>query len=203
MSKIKVLDLAREVGMEDDKLLLKLKRMGVKVKDKKSEEPEKMKSASEERIIERDAEKEIIEKRVKPTVIRRRTRNLEQKVEPAAQVEVPPPVEGPTPPPIEAAPEVLKQPAQARETGPEKEAGLKTEGKPRGKVPKKKLEAPEAAARAVEVEAPAKETPLGEARREEGPPRASGRGRKEGRGREGRPGTEGRGQTARSGSRKA
>ena len=44
MTKIKVLDLAREVGMEDDKLLLKLKRMGVKVKDKKSEEPEKMKS---------------------------------------------------------------------------------------------------------------------------------------------------------------
>ena len=28
MAKIKVLDLAREVGMEDDKLVLKLKRMG-------------------------------------------------------------------------------------------------------------------------------------------------------------------------------
>jgi hypothetical protein len=41
MAKIKVLDLAREVGMEDDKLLQKLKRMGVKVKDKKSLEPEK------------------------------------------------------------------------------------------------------------------------------------------------------------------
>jgi translation initiation factor IF-2 len=90
MTKVKVLDLAREVGMEDDKLLLKLKRMGVKVKDKKPVEPEKIASPLDEKIIERDSEKEIIEKRVKPTVIRRRTRSLEMKVEPP-----PPP-----PPPI-------------------------------------------------------------------------------------------------------
>ena len=88
MTKIKVLDLAREVGMEDDKLLMKLKRMGVKMKDKKSEEPENVKPLSDERVIGRDSEKEIVEKRVKPTVIRRRTRNLEQKVEPAPPVEI-------------------------------------------------------------------------------------------------------------------
>ena len=82
MTKSKVLDLAREVGMEDDKLLLKLKRMGVKVKDKKLAEPEKKVSPSDEKIIERDSEKEIVEKRVKPTVIRRRARTLEVKVEP-------------------------------------------------------------------------------------------------------------------------
>jgi translation initiation factor IF-2 len=81
MTKSKVLDLAREVGMEDDKLLQKLKRMGVKVKDKKPTEPEKKASLLEEKIIERDSEKEIVEKRVKPTVIRRRTRNLEVRVE--------------------------------------------------------------------------------------------------------------------------
>jgi len=80
MAKVKVLDLATEVGMEDDKLLLKLKRMGMKMKDKKSVEPEKV-SLSDEKVIGRDSEKEIIEKRVKPTVIRRRARNLEQKVE--------------------------------------------------------------------------------------------------------------------------
>ena len=85
MTKSKVLDLAREVGMEDDKLLLKLKRMGVKVKDKKAPEPEKAAPSTEERVIERDAEKEIVEKRVKPTVIRRRT----------IRVEPPPP-----PPPV-------------------------------------------------------------------------------------------------------
>ena len=88
MAKIKVLDLAREVGMEDEKLLLKLKRMGVKVRDKKPAEPEKTVSPSDEKIIERDSEKEIVEKRVKPTVIRRRVRTLEIKVEPAT----PPPV---------------------------------------------------------------------------------------------------------------
>ena len=79
MTKIKVLDLAREVGMEDDKLLQKLKRMGVKVKDKKEEEPEKTASSSDEKIIERDAQREVVEKRIKPTVIRRRTRTLEAK----------------------------------------------------------------------------------------------------------------------------
>ncbi len=86
MTKSKVLDLAREVGMEDDKLLLKLKRMGVKVRDKKATEPEKKVSSSDEKIIKTDSEKEIVEKRVKPTVIRRRARTLEVKVE-----AVPPP----------------------------------------------------------------------------------------------------------------
>jgi translation initiation factor IF-2 len=55
--------------------------MGVKVKDKKTQEPDKKVSPSDEKIIERDSEKEIVEKRVKPTVIRRRTRSLELKVE--------------------------------------------------------------------------------------------------------------------------
>ena len=86
MAKIKVLDLAREVGMEDDKLLLKLRRMGVKVKDKKPIEPQKT-LPSDEKIIEKGSEKEIVEKRVNPTVIRRRTRSLELKVEP-----LPPPL---------------------------------------------------------------------------------------------------------------
>jgi translation initiation factor IF-2 len=101
MTKSKVLDLAREVGMEDDKLLLKLKRMGVKVRDKKATEPEKKVSSSDEKIIKTDSEKEIVEKRVKPTVIRRRARTLEVKVEvappPTAVVEpeiVPEVVEG-------------------------------------------------------------------------------------------------------------
>lgn len=97
MAKIKVLDLAREVGMEDEKLLLKLRRMGVKVKDKKPIEAEKIVSPTDEKIIEKDAEKEIIEKRVKPTVIRRRTHRLEIKPEPP----VPPPIEvEPVAPPV-------------------------------------------------------------------------------------------------------
>jgi len=140
MTKVKVLDLAREVGMEDDKLLLKLKRMGVKVKDKKLVEPEKIASPLDEKVIGRDSEKEIIEKRVKPTVIRRRTRNLEMKVEP------PPP-----PPPLMTMREpvrVEEKPSESREEkapralrvlkeGVEKKE-LKKEGKAPPKVAKKK-----------------------------------------------------------------
>lgn len=89
MAKIKVLDLAHEVGMEDEKLLLKLKKMGVKVKEKQPIETEKSVSSSEERIIEKDSEKEVIEKRVKPTVIRRRTITLEQKEASTQQAQTP------------------------------------------------------------------------------------------------------------------
>ena len=129
MTKVKVLDLARDVGMEDDKLLLKLKRMGVKVKDKKSEEPEKMKSPSDERVIEKDSEKEVIEKRVKPTVIRRRTHHLEQKVEAPPQAEIPPPVEIEiAPPPL---PETEKKAAE-KETKARIKGTKKTEERPEG-----------------------------------------------------------------------
>jgi len=144
MAKIKVLDLAREVGMEDDKLVLKLKRMGVKVKDKKSEEPEKAISTSDEKVIERDAKKEVVEKRVKPTVIRRRTRNLEVKAEA-------PPQEGP--PEVELAPPLQTPVVPAEALVPEekvlkgREERLEPEEKPPTKLTKgtkKTEEAPEA-----------------------------------------------------------
>ncbi len=129
MTKSKVLDLAREVGMEDDKLLMKLKRMGVKVKDKKLAEPEKKVSLSDEKIIERDSEKEIVEKRVKPTVIRRRARTLEVKVE--------------TPPPpvveAEAIPKAI--PEEIKEKLPrvkEKEGKVEPGAKPSKKAVEKK-----------------------------------------------------------------
>jgi translation initiation factor IF-2 len=94
MAKVKFLDLASEVGVGDDKLLQKLRRMGLKVKDKKPEVSEKAAPLSDEKIIEKDAGKEVVEKRVKPTVIRRRTRILE----------IPTP---PSPPPVSVAPEVI------------------------------------------------------------------------------------------------
>ncbi len=133
MTKVKVLDLAREVGMEDDKLLMKLKRMGVKMKDKKSEEPEIVKPLSDERVIGRDSEKEIVEKRVKPTVIRRRTRNLEQKVEPA------PPAEIPSPPPAVPEPKVqekrpLKEAEGTVQAAVPREVAAGTKGTQKGKA---------------------------------------------------------------------
>jgi translation initiation factor IF-2 len=155
MSKIKVLDLAREVGMENEQLVMKLKRMGMKVKEKKSAEAEKVVATSDEKIIERDSEKEVIEKRVKPTVIRRRTRNLEVKTDTAAPVNeasLVPPQAIPAPP--------------AGEQGESEKviSGLRTE---EGKVPHAKVvrrtgkaeKAPEAGAPVV-----LKEVEKGEAR---------------------------------------
>src|SRR4030042_2585289 len=118
MSKVKVLDLASEVGVGDEKLLQRLKRMGMKVKNKKPEVSEKAAPLSDEKIIEKNAEKEVVEKRVKPTVIRRRTRSLE----------IPTP---PSPPPVSLAPEVVvpKEEIKPEVTLPKK--GEKEEDKDR------------------------------------------------------------------------
>jgi len=125
MTKVKVLDLAREVGMEDDKLLMKLKRMGVKMKDKKAEEPEKAAASSDEKVIERDAEKEVVEKRVKPTVIRRRTKILEVKVEAPPTPPAPPPPVGEVTKavaPEEKPPKVVAESIEGEVKPPKKEA---------------------------------------------------------------------------------
>jgi translation initiation factor IF-2 len=143
MAKAKVLDLAREVGVEDDKLLLKLKRMGLKVKDKKAAPAEKAVSPSDEKIIERDAEKEVVEKRVKPTVIRRRTRNLE--VAPPPPVT---PVVAPIPEPVETKIEVKPEPVTSKEETkkeekpPEKRTPGKEEKQPWKPLMAKKPEHP-------------------------------------------------------------
>ncbi len=163
MTKSKVLDLAREVGMEDDKLLLKLKRMGVKVKDKKLAEPEKKVSPTDEKIIGRDSEKEIIEKRVKPTVIRRRARTLEVKEEPpppssvAVQPEMPPVVveeKISKRKEEEAEPElkVLKKAAEIKEPGKEEKLLSKaTRGRKKKGAPEETMVSVEAKAEAKEV----------------------------------------------------
>jgi translation initiation factor IF-2 len=141
MTKIKVLDLAREVGMEDDKLLLKLKRMGMKVKEKKTAEPEKI-SSSAEKIIESESGKEIVEKRVNPTVIRRRSRTLETKVEP-----LPPPLIVVEPVIEEKKIPELSEEKPEKEIGEKEEAaekkGLKKEEKPAAKGIRGKKQAEE------------------------------------------------------------
>jgi translation initiation factor IF-2 len=126
MSKVKVLDLAGQVGVGDDKLLQKLKRMGVKVKDKKPEGAEKAALPSDEKIIEKDAEKEVVEKRVKPTVIRRRVRTLE--------IQPPPP-----PPPAPEAPEVIipKEPVKQKVTPPPLERTIPKKGAEKEKKEKR------------------------------------------------------------------
>ncbi|MDI7258670.1 MAG: translation initiation factor IF-2 [Thermodesulfobacteriota bacterium] len=144
MGKVKVLDLAREVGMEDDKLILKLKRMGLKVKDKNPAPAEKAVSPSDERIIERNAEKEVVEKRVKPTVIRRRTRSLEAPVTTPAtpQMTSEPIAVGIS---IEVKPEVVTPREETRKEGKTPEKRALEEEKParkplEGKKPESTLE---------------------------------------------------------------
>lgn len=66
MVKIKVLELTSDLLGEDDKLIQKLKQLGVKVRNRKSEELEKTTGRSDEKIIKRDAEKKVVEKRVEP-----------------------------------------------------------------------------------------------------------------------------------------
>ncbi len=135
MSKIKVLDLAQEVGMEEKKLLSKLKGMGVKVKEKKEEEAEGQEGlAPDERVIERDEMSEIVEKRVKPTVIRRRVRTIPPK---EAKPEAPPPetedqesvVSGPeeAPPEIEKVAEEVAEKLQEEAAVPEEGAEISPE----------------------------------------------------------------------------
>lgn len=146
MSKLKVLDLAGEVGVGDDKLLLKLKRMGLKVKDKKQDVAEKTLTPSDEKVIEKDDMREVVEKRVKPTVIRRRTRTLEA-------APTPPPILSPAPePPVQKAevlPEVTPpkpetKVSKRKEKKVEKKEGVEKvakEEKPQRRSPKSKKEA--------------------------------------------------------------
>ncbi len=151
MGKVKVLDLATEVGMEDDKLLLRLKRMGMKVKDKKTVEPAKAAIPSDEKIIEKDSGKEIVEKRVKPTVIRRRARTLEAKVEP----QLPPPIVIEAEVLQEKVPEEIKEQIEP-EVKVQKEVVKKEERLPR-KPTRGRTKVDEAIEPAIPIEAKAKE----------------------------------------------
>jgi len=76
MAKIRVLDVAQG-ELEKEKLLAKLKKMGVKVKDEEMEEQGTRWGATE-RVIQDEEGAEFIERRVKPTVIRRRARAVEE-----------------------------------------------------------------------------------------------------------------------------
>jgi len=76
MAKIRVLDVAQE-ELEKEKLLAKLKKMGVKVKDEEMAEQGTPWGAME-RVVRDEEGAEFIEKRVKPTVIRRRAKAVEE-----------------------------------------------------------------------------------------------------------------------------
>jgi translation initiation factor IF-2 len=76
MAKIRVLDVAQE-DLEKEKLLARLKKMGVKVKDQEMQEHVEPWGATE-RVIRDEEGAEVVERRIKPTVIRRRARAVEE-----------------------------------------------------------------------------------------------------------------------------
>ncbi len=76
MAKIRVLDVAQE-ELEKERILAKLKKMGVKVKDEEMAEQGTPWGATE-RVIRDDEGAEFIERRIKPTVIRRRAKTVEE-----------------------------------------------------------------------------------------------------------------------------
>jgi translation initiation factor IF-2 len=85
MAKIRVLDVAEE-ELEKEKLLAKLKKMGVKVKEEEMEDQGSRWGATE-RVIRDEEGAEFIERRVKPTVIRRRARTVEVEEEIPTEVQ--------------------------------------------------------------------------------------------------------------------
>jgi len=76
MAKIRVLDVAQE-ELQKEKLLAKLKKMGVKVKEEEMEDQGSRWGATE-RVVRDEEGAEFVEKRIKPTVIRRRARVVEE-----------------------------------------------------------------------------------------------------------------------------
>ncbi|MFQ6079553.1 MAG: translation initiation factor IF-2 N-terminal domain-containing protein, partial [Thermodesulfobacteriota bacterium] len=147
MAKIRVLDVAQG-ELEKEKLLAKLKKMGVKVKDEETAEQGTPWGAME-RVIRDEEGAEFIEKRIKPTVIRRRARALDEpeKIREEVQLEaqealqgeigevleeekpvIPPPVEeieGESP--VEVAEEIREEVSEAppREVVPPVQEGVK------------------------------------------------------------------------------
>ncbi len=112
MAKIRFLDVAEE-ELEKEKLLAKLKKMGVKVKEEEMEDQGSRWGATE-RVIRDEEGAEFVERRIKPTVIRRRARTAEvgeeaptevqEEVQEALQGEVAEALEEErpvTPPPVE------------------------------------------------------------------------------------------------------
>lgn len=85
MAKIRVLDVAEE-ELEKEKLLAKLKKMGVKVKEEEMKDQGSRWGATE-RVIRDEEGAEFIERRVKPTVIRRRARTVEVEEEVPTEVQ--------------------------------------------------------------------------------------------------------------------
>jgi translation initiation factor IF-2 len=126
MSKIRVYEVARQLGLENRELLAKIASLGIQVRNHMSS----LESGDLERVkraIEKEKQQNVVEERIRPTVVRRRVIGRSKAAastpaspEPAEAAEAPPPVsEAPAPEPQSAVeeaaatePERAPEPAQ-------------------------------------------------------------------------------------------
>jgi len=175
MNKLRVYEVARELGLPNRELVQRIAAMGIQVRNHMSSldpaEIERLK-----RAIEKDKQDNIVEEHIRPTVVRRRTRKpapvaqpqvaavqpapLSQLVEAPAAVESSRPVELPTEPlapPADAAAAVAPQPDQPPAPPPARPtAGRRPRPAPPAAIA---AEAPEQAPTS-DVEPPAPELPV-------------------------------------------
>ncbi|HQM91401.1 MAG TPA: translation initiation factor IF-2 N-terminal domain-containing protein, partial [Syntrophales bacterium] len=132
MSKKRVHELAKELGIENKELIARLEKIGIAVKSHSSTLDE----GDVERILKElksSEPREVVEQRIKTGVIRRRSVRLPaEEAEPAPAAEAP--VEAATAPAAEALPKEPEKPSEAPPVVPPAEA-VRTKGTAPKKAP--------------------------------------------------------------------
>jgi len=109
MSKVRVYEVARELGVENRDLIQRIATLGIQVRNHMSVldpvEVDRIK-----RSLGKDRGEAMVEERIRPTVVRRKRRKKTEEAEPvAADAPAAPPVEAPAPEPVSAAPEAARE----------------------------------------------------------------------------------------------
>lgn len=123
MSKVRVYEVARELGLDNRELVSKIASMGIQVRNHMSA----LESGDVDRVkraIEKDKQTNLVEERIRPTVVRRRSVAKRKPAPAPAPAAAPEPAVAAEPapapaPPVEAAPEpVVPKPAPRVSTPP-------------------------------------------------------------------------------------
>jgi translation initiation factor IF-2 len=118
MSKVRVYEVARELGVENRDLIQRIATLGIQVRNHMSVldpvEVDRIK-----RSLGKDRGEAMVEERIRPTVVRRKRRKKTEEAEPvAADAPAAPPVEAPAPEPVSAVPEPAREPVVEPEPAP-------------------------------------------------------------------------------------
>jgi translation initiation factor IF-2 len=109
MSKVRVYEVARELGVENRDLIQRIATLGIQVRNHMSVldpvEVDRIK-----RSLGKDRSEAMVEERIRPTVVRRKRRKKIEEAEPAAADAPAPPAEAPVAEPVAAAPAAAQEP---------------------------------------------------------------------------------------------